>query len=164
MRSEPVLDILEQMGALDVDDRAKALFRRLVVDISLAHGISKVDRTQRVAYARRLLDARVSRATIRDRIMARYAVSRRQAYRLIDEALNCAKSGPKLARVETTIHVSKSVRGVAHDNHHSDQEPGRVGGAEGGDRGVNEARRGRGAARRVSGHGARAAVGQHPAG
>lgn len=164
MRSEPVLDILDQLAGLDVDDRAKSLFRQLVVDISLAHGIGKVDRAQRVAYARRLLDARVSRATIRDRMMALYAVSRRQAYRLIDEALNCAKNGPELARDEPTIHASKTARGTDHDKSSSYQQPGRIGGAEGGDRSAVEARRGRGTARRGTDHGSHAAAGQHPAG
>lgn len=92
MRSKPIADIFEQLEELDVDVEAKRLFRRLVLAVSAAHGINEVSRIEQVAYARRLLELRVSRATIRDRMIALYSVSRRQAYRLINEALKlCQK-------------------------------------------------------------------------
>lgn len=92
MRSQPILDILDQINDLDVEDGARCIFKRLVLEVSAAHGINGVDRGEQIAFARRLLDMRVSRPTIRDRLIALYSVSRRQAYRLIEDALKlCQK-------------------------------------------------------------------------
>jgi hypothetical protein len=44
-----------------------------------------------LAYIRRLLALRVSRPTIRARLMALYSISRSQAYRLIGEALQLSR-------------------------------------------------------------------------
>jgi hypothetical protein len=83
---------MTELDGLDVDEAAKRIFRRLIVKVSATHGITDVDRIDRVAFARRLIDLHVSRATIRDRIIAHYCVSRRQSYRIIDEALQlCQK-------------------------------------------------------------------------
>jgi hypothetical protein len=92
MRSKPIIDIIDQLDDLDVEEGAKRLFRRLVLNVGATHGIKEVERIEQVAYARRLLDLRVSRATIRDRMIALYSISRRQSYRLISEALKlCQK-------------------------------------------------------------------------
>jgi hypothetical protein len=92
LRSTAIVEIMTQLDGLDVDEAAKRIFRRLIVKVSATHGITDVDRLDRVAFARRLIDLHVSRATIRDRIIAHYCVSRRQAYRIIDEALQlCQK-------------------------------------------------------------------------
>lgn len=80
-------EILDGVERLDVDDRAKQAFRLLVTAIGSSYGAAKLDHSERVAFARRLLSLRISRPTIRDRIIARYGVSRRQAYRIIDAAL-----------------------------------------------------------------------------
>lgn len=87
MRSNTIIAIVDRIEGLDVDDEAKRLFRRLVLDVGAVHGIRRVSRFEQVEYARRLLDLRVSRATIRDRIVALFSVSRRQSYRLISDAL-----------------------------------------------------------------------------
>lgn len=87
-----LLEIMDGVDGLDVDEGSKHLFRRLVLTVSAAHGINEVNRIGQIAYARRLLDLRVSRPTTRDRLIALYSISRRQAYRLIGEALElCQK-------------------------------------------------------------------------
>lgn len=87
MRSAPFLEIIDRLEGLDVDDGARRAFRRLLLEIGTQHGISGLERDEQLAYVRRLLALRVSRPTIRDRLMALYSISRSQAYRLIGEAL-----------------------------------------------------------------------------
>lgn len=87
MRSAPLIEIISRLEGLDVDDGARATFRSMVLEVSAQHGLTGFDRDEQLAYARRLLALRVSRPTIRDRLIALYGISRRQAYRLIGEAL-----------------------------------------------------------------------------
>ena len=94
MRSTPFTDIMARLDALAVDDEARRAFRRLVLEVGAQHGISGLERDEQLAYIRRLLSLRVSRPTIRDRLMALYSVSRRQAYRLIDEAMQLCQKRP----------------------------------------------------------------------
>lgn len=95
MRLKAIVELFDQVDGLAVDDDAKQAFRRLIRDVGIAHGVTSIDRSERTAYARRLLDLRVSRPTIRDRLVARYEICSRQAYRIIDEAL---KLGHKHAK------------------------------------------------------------------
>lgn len=86
-----VLEILEGVDAIDVDAGAKALFRQLVAAVGAAHGVAGIEKAARVNFARELLSLRVSRATIRDRLIAHFAVSRPQAYRIIGAALQLSQ-------------------------------------------------------------------------
>jgi hypothetical protein len=94
MRSHPFLEIIDRLEGLDVDDGARQAFRRLLIEIGTQHGISGLERDEQLAYVRRLLALRVSRPTIRDRLIAIYGISRRQAYRLIDEGLKLCQKSP----------------------------------------------------------------------
>lgn len=87
MQVTALREILEGVDQLDVDDQAKQAFRLLVVAIGSTYGAAKLNHPERVTFARRLLSLRISRPSIRDRLIARYGVSRRQAYRIIDAAL-----------------------------------------------------------------------------
>jgi hypothetical protein len=87
MRSAPLIEIISRLEGLDVDDGARAMFRTMVLEVSAQHGLTGFDRGEQLAHIRRLLALHVSRPTIRDRLIAHYGVSRRQAYRLIGEAL-----------------------------------------------------------------------------
>jgi hypothetical protein len=82
-----VLEILEAVDLLDADSVAKRKFRELVSAIGAAHGLKGLDRQRRVQFARELLMLKVSRSTIRDRLIALFGISRCQAYRTIDAAL-----------------------------------------------------------------------------
>jgi hypothetical protein len=94
MRSIAILEIIEAVNGLDADDVFKRQVNRLISDVAAVHGVSIVSSTDRIEYARRLLDAKVSKATVRDRLKARYDISRTHAYRIITDALNCPKTAP----------------------------------------------------------------------
>lgn len=92
MRMSVFREILDGVESLNADDQAKQSFRLLVIAIGAAHGAVNLLHFERIDFARRLLALRTSRPTIRDRLIARYGVSRRQAYRIIGAALNRANS------------------------------------------------------------------------
>jgi hypothetical protein len=94
MRSAPFLEIIDCLEGLDVDDGARRAFQRLLLEIGTRHGINGLVRYEQVAFVRKLLALRVSRPTIRDRLMALYGISKRQAYRLIDEGLQLCQKRP----------------------------------------------------------------------
>jgi hypothetical protein len=95
MRSATLQKLIEGVERLDVADSVKHQVRQLVYEICAPHGHAAFDRAARVAYARRLLDMQTSRPTIRDRLIACYQVSRRQAYRIIDDALKVCRKPSK---------------------------------------------------------------------
>jgi hypothetical protein len=82
-----ILEIMSRLEGLAIDETARQVVRSLVVEVGTQYGVRGIGRDEQLAYIRRLLALRVSRSTIRDRLMALYDVSRSQAYRLIDEAL-----------------------------------------------------------------------------
>lgn len=84
-------EILEGVELIDVDDKAKEKFRQLVGAIATAHGHDWIERAGRISFARRLLQMRVSRPEVRDRLIALYGVSRPQAYRIISHALELSQ-------------------------------------------------------------------------
>jgi hypothetical protein len=88
-----LLEIMAGVEALDADPGAKQKFRWLVQCVGAANGLQWIDRKERVDFARRLLDSRVSRPTIRDRLIATFEVSRPQAYRIIEAALETVSKG-----------------------------------------------------------------------
>lgn len=86
-------EILQRLERIDVDESAKRQFRQLVEAIAAAHGIRSIERAERVDFARKLHELRTSRATIRDRLIARYGVSPRHSYRIINQAIQlCQKT------------------------------------------------------------------------
>jgi hypothetical protein len=112
MQSKPIIDIIEQLDDLNVGEDAKRLFLALVLNVSAAYGIHKVDRIEQVAYVCRLLDLHVSRPTIRDRLIAFHSVSRRQAYRLIDDALKLCQKRARIGTVKEEDAVIEIHKGV----------------------------------------------------
>jgi hypothetical protein len=87
MHSVAIREIIDGVDALDLDAAAKQQFRQLVCAIGAAHGFAWVKRDERTAFARELLARKVSRATVRDRLMAHFSISKTQAYRVIEQAL-----------------------------------------------------------------------------
>ena len=92
MESTAILKIMQGVDALDADPAAKQKFRHLVRTIGVAYGFAWVEREDRVAFASALLARKVSRPTIRDRLIATYGVSRPQAYRIIGTALQLSQN------------------------------------------------------------------------
>lgn len=87
MDGSALLEIIEGIGGLDVDPVAKREFTNLVRGVGVAHGCVQIVRTDRILFARELLERKVSRPTIRDRLIATFEVSRPQAYLIIKSAL-----------------------------------------------------------------------------
>lgn len=87
MHSIAIREIIAGVDAMDLDPVAKRQFRQLVRAIGAAHGFAWIEREERVEFARELLAKKVSRATVRDRLIAHFDVSRPQAYRIIGGAL-----------------------------------------------------------------------------
>jgi hypothetical protein len=86
-----VKEIMEAVDALDADETAKAQFRKVIRRVCSAHGLQWVDRDDRLSFVRELLLRKVSRSTIRDRLIACYGISRCQAYRTIAAALKLSQ-------------------------------------------------------------------------
>lgn len=93
--SAAILEIIDRLEALTVDPAAKREFRQLVRSVGVAHGLGALERGDRVSFAGELLARRVSRPTIRDRLIAVFDVSRTQAYRIIGDALQLSQKQPK---------------------------------------------------------------------
>ena len=87
MRASAMNEILMRINAINTDETTRIQVTQIVLDVAMEHGVAGMARIDRVAYARRMLDARISRSTIRERLMAEYDLSRRSAYRVIDMAL-----------------------------------------------------------------------------
>lgn len=87
MDGTALLEIMEGIESLDVAPSAKREFGNLVRGVGIAYGCVQIVRTDRVIFARELLARRVSRPTIRDRLIATFGVSRPQAYLIIKSAL-----------------------------------------------------------------------------
>lgn len=94
MRSSAFRDLIAGLDQLDADESAKRQFRRLVSSIAAIHGLRDIEQAERIDFARRLHDLRTSRATIRDRLIASYGLSRRQAYRVISDSLQLCQKQP----------------------------------------------------------------------
>lgn len=92
MKSSVLHEILAGLERLDADEQAKLQFKRLVMLIGTSYGVSSVAHAERVDYARELLRKRVSRTTIRDRLIALFDISRSQAYVVINDAINCPEN------------------------------------------------------------------------
>lgn len=93
MKSTALHEILAGLERLDADKQAKLQFKRLVMVIGATYGMNGIAHAERVDFARDLLGKRVSRATIRDRLIALFNISRSQAYVVINDALNCPEKG-----------------------------------------------------------------------
>lgn len=91
MHSVAIREIIAGVDAMDLDPAAKRQFRQLVRAIGAAHGFAWIEREERTEFARELLAKRVSRATVRDRLIAHFDVSRPQAYRIISSALQLSQ-------------------------------------------------------------------------
>lgn len=92
MRADILRDLYSMVDACKAEEEAKEEFRNLLLRVAEANGVRPLnkpdEREERVAFAHHLLRAlREPRATIRDRLMARFQVSRSQAYADICEAL-----------------------------------------------------------------------------
>lgn len=82
------MELLNQLAKSDAAPDAKAEFRKMIEAVGLDHGVCLTSSTDRVEFARCLLDAGCARTEIRDRLMAKFEIRESQAYRDIREALD----------------------------------------------------------------------------
>lgn len=82
------LELLSRLARLEGSDEHKRVFEDLVREVAAERGIYDFGPYDRVQFARHLLNVERDRTIIRDRICARFSVSRSQAYSDIDAALN----------------------------------------------------------------------------
>jgi len=97
MRSEVLLEILNGIDNLAIDEAAKREVRCLVNTVGWEHGVRRITCASRVEFARRLLDLKVSRTTIKDRLKAAFGISKEQAYRDIRAALKLCQESRQIA-------------------------------------------------------------------
>ncbi len=76
----------------DLNEALKEVCREVIRQAAKEQGVAGLESSERVQFARHLLDMKESRPVIRDRIKASFHVSSRTAYRVIHEALRlCQK-------------------------------------------------------------------------
>jgi len=95
MRADVLKDLLERVQGCSADDEAKSEFMRMIRLVGAMHGVKSLERDERVAFARHLLDVGCSRPIVRDRLMSQFEVGESTAYRDIDLALQIV---PKTAK------------------------------------------------------------------
>lgn len=100
-------EIIAAIESLHIDESAKVAVRQALGRICSIHGAAWARRDDRVAFARGLLSLKVSRSTIRDRIMARFGVSKTEAYRTIDAALKLSQNRPENETALRSNGISK---------------------------------------------------------
>jgi hypothetical protein len=87
MRKSTWLHLIDGLASISMPDEFKRQFEELLRTTAALDGVSAIDRTARLKFARQLLDQREPRAAIRKRLMVRYGIGRSQAYKIITEAL-----------------------------------------------------------------------------
>lgn len=87
-------EIIDGVNAMDLDPATRQQFQKLVRSVGIAHGLAWLEREDRITFARALLAKGVSRATVKDRLMANFDVSRPHAYRIIVASLQLSQESP----------------------------------------------------------------------
>ena len=88
MRADVFNELLAGLEDCEVaGPEAIAEFRRIVESVGAKHGLVAPLQEQRTEFARQLLDQRLPRVMVRDRLMARFSIRESQAYRDIHSAL-----------------------------------------------------------------------------
>lgn len=78
----------------DLSDEVKQTMRELILQTARQNGVASLEQTERVEFARSLLNQREQRAVIRGRLMARFEISKSQAYRDMEAALQLSQKRP----------------------------------------------------------------------
>lgn len=98
MRAEILRELMGSVEVAEIDTTAKAEVRRLIVALSVQHGLAVFDRDEQIAFVQHLCrNLGEPRSIIRERLMARFSLSRSTAYERIDEALQLSEK-PALFR------------------------------------------------------------------
>jgi len=87
MRKSSYQQLIDGLAGISAPEEMKRQFEELIRRSAALDGVTGLERSERVQFARHLLDLREPRATIRDRLMTRYEIGRTQAYQVIEKAL-----------------------------------------------------------------------------
>lgn len=87
MRKGTYEKMLIGLAGLAVSEGAKRQFEEFIRQSAADDGITSLDRSERVKFARHLLDQKEPRATISKRLQVKYGIGRSQAYQVISDAL-----------------------------------------------------------------------------
>ncbi len=87
MRADVLNDLLAKLDECTAGPEAVAEFRRMIESVGARHGLVAPLQEQRVEFARYLLEARRPYTEVRERLIARFAIGKSQAYRDIQAAL-----------------------------------------------------------------------------
>ena len=79
-------DLVAVLGAIKADDNVKRQIQSGLFRVGRIHGVRDLNRMERHIFAAELLNQKVSRTTIAQRLMSNFGIARRQAYRDIEEA------------------------------------------------------------------------------
>jgi hypothetical protein len=100
MKADLLRDILGLLDGCDAQDAAKAEFRKLIHKVAIDNGLPVAapgdERAARVEFARHLMkELMEGRPTTRERLIARFDVSRAQAYVDIADALKLSSQSAR---------------------------------------------------------------------
>lgn len=92
MRPDVLRELLEELQAVLPGEEAKEIARRAALRVAARNGVACFEWDEQVAFAQHLLRVvREPRPIIRDRLMAKFGISRTQAYRVITDGLELSQ-------------------------------------------------------------------------
>jgi len=115
MRKATYQQLLDGLASIAASEDTKRQFEELIRRSAALDGVTGLERSERVQFARRLLDLHQPRTIISKRLMVRYEIGRTQAYKAINEALqlsgfpdgNRTQTGSNEALDERTLNESR---------------------------------------------------------
>lgn len=115
MRKSSYQQLIDGLAGIAAPEEMKRQFEELIRRSATLDGVTGLERSERVQFARHLLDLHQPRAVISKRLMVRYGIGRTQAYKAITEALqlsgfpagNRTKTGSNEASNERTLNESR---------------------------------------------------------
>lgn len=81
-----IIDLVAALGAIEADDSVRRQIQNGLFRVGRMHGVRDLNRMERHIFAAELLNQKVSRTTIAQRLTSNFGIARRQAYRDIEEA------------------------------------------------------------------------------
>ncbi|MVW64519.1 hypothetical protein GPY61_31865 [Massilia sp. NEAU-DD11] len=91
MRKSTYQQLIDGLAEMAVPVEIKLQFAELIRRSAALDGVTGLDRSERVLFARRMLDLGEPRPVIRNRLMVRYQLGRSQAYGIIAQALQLSE-------------------------------------------------------------------------
>lgn len=115
MRKSSYQQLIDGLAGIAAPEEMKRQFEELIRRRAALDGITGLELSERVQFARRLLDLHQPRPIISKRLMVKYGIGKTQAYKAITEALqlsgfppgNRTQTGSNEALDERTLNESR---------------------------------------------------------